>query len=76
MTVIIGQKEGLPNIAGSVGGSGFGNKSGAVSVTGAFVKTSEQAYNAVIDYNIGTWGFNFNASISNPIYGASSHVDP
>ena len=67
---------GLPNITGSTG-SGEYFDTGACSPTGAFTKRNETRATRRDTYaHTPQSGFNFDASLSNPIYGNSDTVQP
>ena len=68
---------GLPNITGNWGGDAIGNyisdsQSGAINR----VKNSTGSYGSAPNSNYRAIDLKFDASLSNPIYGASSTVQP
>lgn len=69
------QGDGLPNITGGIEGIAPG--SGGYSASGAFnLWTIETNTNSRGDWKSNRYSFNFNASRSSSIYGASSFVQP
>lgn len=70
-------KEGLPNITGQHGGHAYKYGDNVADSTGAFVGTTTKSGGAGKDGNIDQlYITKFDASKSNSIYGASSHVTP
>ena len=70
------QAEGLPNIKGSFYGDNVSRDINIVA-TGAFSKNAGYGSFSISTYSDRLKnGFNFDASYSNPIYGASEHVTP
>ncbi|MBR6408976.1 MAG: tail fiber protein [Alphaproteobacteria bacterium] len=64
------QAEGLPNITGKITADGRN-----LITEGAFELDQTKAYGRTSDYDSMRY-YNFDASLSNPIYGASEHVTP
>ena len=76
-TVLIGQKEGLPNIIGSFQGTRSNASSDYKSLSGAFYRDeSERGLDTYTSGNSDMYNVDFDASKSNSIYGASNHVTP
>lgn len=74
--VLVGQNDGLPNIEGSLGMTDSGG-SGGMTPTGAFADTTLLDANSSVTGSGGKrYTVNFDASLSNEIYGNSDTVQP